>query len=474
MDTNVTIANDKITKNLTLKTLPSEITDGKITYKTNGDVYYNGKKVGQRYTLVIGGLEQATIASDGKYKDYSGPMSITLPSGIATDKSGNTNVAKTIVIGVNEPGGSSENKEIVDIVSPLWKVENINKDATNQKLTLDLVGTDKYFSSSSLTTNNIKIYVDGVDITAKLQKSLSAGTALKETRIVNGTSSTVQYGIKYTLTLSNWEESTYQSGKSYKEWSGTTQIEVEANTLTDNYGNKSNKQTINIGQVDLVKPEARGKLTSNDSKTKTAIFTINAVDKYWKESTLTKDNLQVLGDGVNITSGITKEVVASEQLTETRDGKTVQYGIKYTITIKDYPMNKNQVKIRIPEGVFKDTSGNVNKATDFMLYTALKTTNTETEQTSPFFGNTNIQRQNIENVTFETSTSGANSTAWDVSATGDRSILAWYETSNSNGALKVHIGSDATIFANENSSYLFSYVGYSDICTATQTITNLI
>lgn len=97
-----------------------------------------------------------------------------------------------------------------------------------------------------MTTNNIKIYVDGVDITAKLQKSLSAGTALKETRIVNGTSSTVQYGIKYTLTLSNWEESTYQSGKSYKEWSGTTQIEVEANTLTDNYGNKSNKQTINI------------------------------------------------------------------------------------------------------------------------------------------------------------------------------------------------------------------------------------
>ena len=103
----------------------------------------------------------------------------------------------------------------------------------------------------------------------------------------------------------------------------------------------------------------------------------------------------------------------------------------------------------------------------------LRSTSTETSRTSGFLGNTSIQRQNIENITFVSSTSGANDTAWDVSAEQNGSIMAWYETSNSSGALKVYIGSDETIYANTDSSYLFSYIGYSSNCTATETITNI-
>ena len=103
---------------------------------------------------------------------------------------------------------------------------------------------------------------------------------------------------------------------------------------------------------------------------------------------------------------------------------------------------------------------------------------------SAFLEKTDIQRQNIENITFETSIPNTIydyetgtiiniTTTWDVSAMGDKSILAWYETNNSQGALKVHIGSNYEIFANKNSSVLFAYIGFSNICTATETITNL-
>ena len=75
--------------------------------------------------------------------------------------------------------------------------------------------------------------------------------------------------------------------------------------------------------------------------------------------------------------------------------------------------------------------------------------------------------------------------AWDISAQGDQSIIAWYVDSEiRNGTYKIHIatneqvpgGSEITnteIFANQNSSYLFNYIGSSDKCTATEVITNI-
>ena len=162
---------------------------------------------------------------------------------------------------------------------------------------------------------------------------------------------------------------------------------------------------------------------------------------------------------------------------------TKQYGVEYTLTIKGFTQGADQVKIQIPAGTLTDESGNSNKDTEMVLYSVLKSTATENAGTSEFLGNNKIQRQNIENITFETGVPSTvyneetgeyvDSTAWDVSARGDKSIIAWYETSNANGALKVHIGSNDEIFANQNSTLLFAYIGYADICTATETITNL-
>ena len=101
----------------------------------------------------------------------------------------------------------------------------------------------------------------------------------------------------------------------------------------------------------------------------------------------------------------------------------------------------------------------------------LRSTSTEKDGTT-FLGNTNIKRSNIDNVTFVSSTSGANSTAWDVSDKRDKSILAWYET-NANGTLKVYIGSNEKIYANTDSSYLFAYIGLSEDCNSDEIITNI-
>ena len=746
-DPNVTIPNDKIKKGLT------KIED--INDTINGETV----KVGEKYRLVISGLEQQT--ADGEYKDYSGPMSISIPAGVATDLSGNSNIAKTFTIGVNEPDGTG-NQEIVDVVDPLWKTENINIDNTNNKVTVDLVGTDKYYASNSLTTDKIKVYVDNEEVktTVNVVKTLSQPT--KE-----------QYGVRYTLTLDNWEEATKQIGKEFFEWSGTTKIEIAKDTLTDESNNKSKVQEFELGHVDFIKPKiekissakdataktetivfdvfdkyldtsdlvttdeisvyvdnelvpkgqitrtltkvsdlsgvvggtskiighqyklvlsdfeqartainydreysdwsgdvsikiAKGavkdtnkptpnendettidgdfidfikpnatykytnsdidyngktftmvfdvtdkyytsgkltiddlnimidgetpnwdntgvhgvvkELTSEDIKntvkgaskvigkrytlklshleqleklagketmdysgvitvaipkdkiadtsgnknnaititsgievkgepvtgngtvvdvvdpiwervsssasaaSQTATITVKGTDKYFKSSALTSDKIKVIINGKEVSTNVKVEVGTATPEYAT-DG-TTRIGDRYTIKVSGSGLAKDadQIKVQIQPNAITDNSGNTNKVTDLLVYNALKKTNTENAKTSPFLGNTSIERQNVDNVTVmdnipssvydKSAQTYVDTTAWDVSAMQDKSILAWY-TTNANGSVKVYIGSDNEIFANYDSSYLFEFIGRADICTSTETITNI-
>ena len=60
----------------------------------------------------------------------------------------------------------------------------------------------------------------------------------------------------------------------------------------------------------------------------------------------------------------------------------------------------------------------------------------------------------------------------DVSAQQDNSIVSWYRD-NGNGTYKVWVGSNNEMFGNTDSNYLFRSVGYSGLCTSTETITNI-
>ena len=383
-----TAINSKVTKTVT------KISD--VTETRSG----TSVKIGEKYRLVIGNLQQSTTA--GKYRDYSGPMQIMFPKDMAVDKSGNGNNAQTITIGINYQGETNVDEsegKVVDVVNPEWKVQNINVDQTNKKVTVDIVGTDKYYKSNSLDVSKIKVLVDGEETTGIL-KELSGATYLTERR--NGAN--VRYGVSYTLTLTGFEQAEIKSGKKYLDWSGNTSLKIEAGTLSDEH-NSNLEQTLSLGKIDLVNPswDLNANGLTYDVKNNKVTLIMNVTDKYFSSSTLTSDNIIVYLDNTVVTSGITKTISSATALTETRTvsgtATQVQYGNQYTITVTGISPNHNCATICI-DGIAKDKSGNQSEKRFVDIYNRLKTTNTESSETSGFLGNTNIQRQNIDQVEF--------------------------------------------------------------------------
>ena len=367
IDTNAVPAN--ITKTLKKKTISADQTSGSITYKANGDIYENSRKIGERYTLVISGLEQASKSADGKYKDYSGPMSVAFPAGVITDTSGNTSDQITITVGIDEPDKSGM-QEIVDVVTPIWEAKSTTIDKWNKRAIIKLQGTDKYYASNSLDTSKITVYVDGKEIT-NIEKTLSESTPLTETR--NGQE--MQYGVEYTLTLSGFSEPDSEfmtarknGSREYREYSGKTEVKIVAGTLSDAH-NTNKEQTISLGDVDCLKPdiiyEASNTTIDQGNKILTVVFEVT--DKYYNASasSLKLSDLTVTVDEKTMTSA---ELTASgNSLTATAlsSGK----GTKYTLVIKNLQQNPNDgvdysgiVSIAIPSGKFADTTGNTNDA----------------------------------------------------------------------------------------------------------------
>ena len=128
---------------------------------------------------------------------------------------------------------------MVDVVDPYWQVSNVNINHSTNQVTMTIKGTDKYYKGSTLSRDNITVLVDGETATS-ITKTLSPATSISN-------------GVQYTLTLSNWQESSKQSGKSYLEWSGNTVIRIAAGTMTDTNGNSSKQQDFSIGLVDFIK-----------------------------------------------------------------------------------------------------------------------------------------------------------------------------------------------------------------------------
>ena len=201
----------------------------KLTKLSDKTATIDGKantKIGETYELEVTGLDQ------GGGGDYSGIMKLTFDAGIITDKSGNSNISKTITVGIDDPdtGEGDNSGVIVDVVSPVWKAEVSSIDRTNSKVRVSLIATDKYLTgveNSTLTIDDITLTVDG-DSNANtiIKKELSTPT-------FSTNATTGMKEIKYTLTLSNWEEATKQTGKSFLEYSGNTKITIAAGTIRD-------------------------------------------------------------------------------------------------------------------------------------------------------------------------------------------------------------------------------------------------
>jgi len=97
-------------------------------------------------------------------------------------------------------------------------------------------------------------------------------------------------------------------------------------------------------------------------------------------------------------------------------------------------------------------------------HTTLVATNTENKADSGFLGNTEIPRNKIRSVTIKNSfgTHGPDETSWDVSASQNRTYLAWSKatTDATDGTIyDVVIEGKGGVVANTNASYLFANIG---------------
>ena len=385
--------------------------------------------------------------------------------------------------------------DFVDFVKPnatyQFSETDIDHDGKTYTMVFDM--TDKFYDSGTLTLDDLTILIDGEEPDwTEVDKSLQEED---RTNIVNGESKVI--GKRYTLTLSNLQQIQIKEGDNYLDYSGVVTVAIPANKIVDTTGNGNNATTLTSGLslpggtgteevVDVVQPLVE-KITSNvDVANKTATMTFKATDKYYANTTLTNENLQITVDGQAVDStGVTKEVT-SIPLTEQRqvNGTTsaVQYGVQFTVNLSGLDTSVNQIKVRIPAGAVTDQSGNGNEQTDLLLFNTLRNTSEENGVNDEFLGNTNVLRPNVDNVTFVDSIPSTvydfsektytDSTAWDVSAMQDDSIIAWYEPS-ANNTVKVYIGSNDEIFGNVDSSSLFAGIGSSSNCTATETITNI-
>ena len=450
----------KLTKSISSKTISTRI-DG------------STRVVGHQYTLVLKGFAESdsAFASSGRvYREYSGNLQVKINKDAARDKRGNTLNSSTTTIA-----------QFTDVVRPdikaKWSDAVINKN--NKTFTMIFDVTDKYYSTSTLAIEDLTIKIGGK---TPDWSSNEVGRSLSVSDIPGG----VGNGKRYTLTLSNLQALQIKSGDKYLDYSGVVTVVVPAGRVKDTTGNTNLATTITSGitipggtgseqEVDVVEPYVQKMSSTVNAVAKTASITVRISDRYFNKSTLTKDTIKVYINGTENTAVKTGWSTSEETESRTEKGttSTVHVATNYTLNISGFASNINQIKVVVPANVVKDTSGNGNKQTEYIIYNVLRKQDDKGEDdTAPFLGNATVPRKDIDNVTFVSSTAGKNSTKWDVSAQGDSSILAWY-TKNSNGTFKVYVGSDYEMFGNTDSSYLFRSVGVSENCTSTETITNI-
>ena len=113
-------------------------------------------------------------------------------------------------------------------------LQNLNYAYAGDTVTITFRGKDENFLTSNLSLSNIKILVGSSDVTDSVAKTLSNPRALPN-------------GVEYTLALKNL------SGK------GDLSIVIDADTLEDKAGNKSNLTTISTGIKANICPYTTGK-----------------------------------------------------------------------------------------------------------------------------------------------------------------------------------------------------------------------
>lgn len=319
----------------------------KITNKSLEKIVDNTKVTGYRYTLELTGFDQKQGIN------YSGPVRITFKEDIIKDKSNNKNIATTISI--DENVGEGESDIIVDVVSPIWSISNIDTNPAQKAITFTLTGSDKYLGlkqkgQSKITANDITAWIDKKDKTEQEQIHPIVN-------IGNGVESASGNEISYPVTMIFDKDNIEQ----------LVTIKIAPNTLQDNYGNQNVEKSINQ-IVDFLKPQityAYSSITPNILRNQDEVdIEFSVIDSYLVmdgfEERFTVDDIAIFVDGEPIADKVTRElkyerlskdnkIICTLKLTGLDKKEGTDYSGKFTIVILSDKI--------------VDKSGNMNRST---------------------------------------------------------------------------------------------------------------
>lgn len=308
--------------------------DQKISLKSCNKTTINKKiddvdVTGVEYTIIFEGFDK----KDGF--DYSGTMVISVAPDVASDESGNKNVETLL----NLDG-------TYDVVSPIWKVSDVNIDYEKEEITCFITGSDKFLSNGSTidtlldpNTDAITVYVDNVAVTSTVNVE----------KVLSNKSLTGTTEVRYKLTLLNFEEDgrTASSGK-YKNYSGNISLVIAANTLTDLAGNTNISGTYELGFADFIDPEMYQVSSTKNTTDKTMTVVYNIVDKYFKDSIseqalLDRIIVYVDDEEAKYLESSNCISITKSNLQETRNGVNVKYGTQYTVVLHNFREERTEV-----------------------------------------------------------------------------------------------------------------------------------
>ena len=166
-----------------------------------------------------------------------------------------------------------------------------------------------------------------------------------------------------TKTLTGGNMGTYGGNQTYNSWT----IATEGEGISDGKSNTSKKQTLDLGIIDVIKPEIEKKTTTANAVAQTATLAFNVTDKYLSTNTsITTSKIEVYVDGV-VASDVTKTLtrVSENDVSETVNGETKVVSQQFSLAISGFSPDAKQVKIKFTEGTLADANqDNANKATE--------------------------------------------------------------------------------------------------------------
>ena len=318
----------------------------------------------------------------GNFGTYDGAVKISIADNTIRDTSGNGNKITEISVGnpnwvetdisddADNPKYTAFRNNIVDFIKPTitYKyAEGANPviDQENKQVSITFDVTDTNFLESDiLSADDIQqILVDDYDATNTLTKTLT------KSDITDGSGN----GIRYTLTLSNFEKDSNIENEIFRRHSGKIEFVIGAGKVKDTSGNTNIETKIivdndngddenNYIRVDFIKPKLFYKEKFISYAKRYATVTISGTDRFYDFNTkLTSDDISIYELNRN------GQYVQRTDLPITVTPVKTQYGYDFVVRLDEFEEEFRQLKISIPAGRISDLDGHTNDATDIFV-----------------------------------------------------------------------------------------------------------